>query len=159
MDDISYTTELNGVWVNQCFVYVIMEIRPPLWSTGQSSWLQTHRSGFNSRRYQIFWVVVSLERDPLSLVSAIQELLERKRSCSGLKIRDSGIRYPSGWPRGTLYPQKLAATPPTSGGHSVCIVRSRTQATEFFFYNGNTFLQRTSLQSEWFLNYLDFMNY
>jgi hypothetical protein len=30
-----------------------------------------------------------------------------------------------------LYPQKLALTSPTSGGRSVGIVRSRTQATEF----------------------------
>jgi hypothetical protein len=29
-----------------------------------------------------------------------------------------------------LYPQKLALTSPTSGGHSVSIVRSRTKATE-----------------------------
>jgi hypothetical protein len=27
---------------------------PLLWSSGQSSWLQIQRSGFNSRRYQIF---------------------------------------------------------------------------------------------------------
>ena len=32
--------------------------------------------GFDSRRYQIFWVVVSLERGPLSLVRSIKELLE-----------------------------------------------------------------------------------
>jgi hypothetical protein len=31
-----------------------------------------------------------------------------------------------------LYPQKLTLTSPTSGGRSVGIVRSRTQATEFF---------------------------
>jgi len=30
----------------------------------------------DSRRYQIFWVVVGLERGPLSLVSSIEELLE-----------------------------------------------------------------------------------
>jgi hypothetical protein len=35
------------------------------------------------------------------------------------------------WPRGTLYPQKLAIISPTSGGHSVGIVRSRTQTMEF----------------------------
>jgi hypothetical protein len=34
-------------------------------------------------------------------------------------------------PRGTLYPQKLALTSPTSGGLSVGIVHSRTQTTEF----------------------------
>ena len=32
--------------------------------------------GFDSRRYQIFWVVVGLERGPLSLVRLIEELLE-----------------------------------------------------------------------------------
>ena len=32
--------------------------------------------GFDSRRYQIFWVVVGLERGPLSLVKSIEELLE-----------------------------------------------------------------------------------
>jgi hypothetical protein len=42
------------------------------------SWLQIHRSGFDSRRYQIFWEVVGLERGPLDLVSTTEELLERK---------------------------------------------------------------------------------
>ena len=32
--------------------------------------------GFDSQRYQIFWVVVGLERGPLSLVRSIEELLE-----------------------------------------------------------------------------------
>jgi hypothetical protein len=32
---------------------------------------------FDSRRYQIFWLVVGLERGPLSLVKIIEELLER----------------------------------------------------------------------------------
>jgi hypothetical protein len=34
--------------------------------------------GFDSRRYQIFWEVVGLERGPLSLVRIIEELLEWK---------------------------------------------------------------------------------
>jgi hypothetical protein len=38
--------------------------------------------GFDSRRYQIFLVVVGLERGPLSLVSTIEGLLERKSSSS-----------------------------------------------------------------------------
>jgi hypothetical protein len=33
---------------------------------------------FDSRRYRIFLEVVGLERDPLSLVRIIEELLERK---------------------------------------------------------------------------------
>jgi hypothetical protein len=32
--------------------------------------------GFDYRRYQIFWVVVGLERGPLSLVRSIEELLD-----------------------------------------------------------------------------------
>jgi hypothetical protein len=35
-------------------------------------------AGFDSRRYQIFWEVVGLERGALSLVSTIEELLDRK---------------------------------------------------------------------------------
>jgi hypothetical protein len=34
---------------------------PPLWSSGQGSWLQIQRSGFDSQSYQIFWEVVGLE--------------------------------------------------------------------------------------------------
>jgi hypothetical protein len=66
-------------------------------------------------------------------VSTIEELLGRKSSGSGLEIREYGRRDPSHRPLGTLYPQKLALTSPTSGGLSVGIVRSQTQATEFSF--------------------------
>jgi hypothetical protein len=55
-----------------------------MWSSGQSFWLQIKKSGFDSRRYQIFCEVVGLERGPLSLVSTIEELLERKSTCSCL---------------------------------------------------------------------------
>jgi hypothetical protein len=69
--------------------------RPPLWSSGQSSWLQIQRSGFDSRRYHIFREVVGLEQGPLSLVSTIEELLVRKCSGSGLDNREYGLRDPS----------------------------------------------------------------
>jgi hypothetical protein len=75
--------------------------------------------GFDSRRYQIFWEAVVLERDPLSLVSTIEELLVGKSSGSDLEICEYGRRDPSRWPRGTLYPQKLALDSPTSGGRSI----------------------------------------
>jgi hypothetical protein len=104
--------------------------RPPLWSSGQSSWLQIQRSGLDSRRYQIFWEVVGLERGPLSLVSTIEELLERESSCSGLETREYGSKDPSSWPRGTLSPQQLALISPTNGGRAIGIVHSRTEATE-----------------------------
>ena len=90
---------------------------------------------FDPRRYQIFWVVVGLERGPLSLVSlvrSIEELLEWK--CSGSRSRKQRLTAV-----GTrcadhvtpLYPQTLALTSPTGGGRSIGIVRVRTKATEF----------------------------
>jgi hypothetical protein len=66
-------------------------------------------------------------------VSIIEELLGRKSNGSGLESREYGRRDPSHWPRGNVFPQKLALTSPTSGGRSAGLVRSRTQATEFSF--------------------------
>jgi hypothetical protein len=77
---------------------------------------------------------MGLERGPLCLVSTIEELLGRKSSGSDLENRDYGRRDPSRWPRSTFYPQKLALTSPTSGGRSVGMIRSRTQATEFVLF-------------------------
>jgi hypothetical protein len=65
--------------------------RPPLWSSGQSSWLQIQRSRFNSSRFQIFQEIVGLERSPLSLVSTTEELLGRNNSGSGLENRDMDV--------------------------------------------------------------------
>jgi hypothetical protein len=47
-------TTANVVLSSPIFVTLMMEARPPLWSSGQSSWLLTQRSGFDFRRYQIF---------------------------------------------------------------------------------------------------------
>jgi hypothetical protein len=127
-------------WIYICYVE---ESRPPLWCTGQSSWLhngdvlcflwgeflQIQRYGFDSRRYQIFWEVVGLERGPLSLVSTIEDLLERKSRAFALESQEYGRRDSWHWPSGTLYSQNLAQTSPTSGGRSFGIVLSRTQAT------------------------------
>ena len=45
--------------------------------------------GFDPRLYQIFWVVVGLERGPLSLVRSVEELLEWKKvEAPGLENRD-----------------------------------------------------------------------
>jgi hypothetical protein len=52
-------------------------VRPRLWSSGQSSWLQIRRPGFDSRHYQKK-KVVGLERGALSLVNTTEELLDRK---------------------------------------------------------------------------------
>jgi hypothetical protein len=85
-------------WIYICYVE---ESSPTLCSSGQSSWLQIQRSGFDSRRYQISWEVVGLEQIPLSLVNTIEELLERKSSGSGLESQEYGRRDPSHWPCST----------------------------------------------------------
>jgi hypothetical protein len=74
------------------FKVVFVSLRPPLWASGQSSWLQIQRSGFGSWRYQIFGQVVGQERGALSLVSTTEEILERKSRGSGLEIRNYGRR-------------------------------------------------------------------
>jgi hypothetical protein len=77
---------------------------------------------------------VGLERGPLSLVSTIEEIVERKSSSSGLEIENTavGIRHAD-----RMVPSiriKLALTSSTRGGCSVGIVLLRTQATEIFIY-------------------------
>jgi hypothetical protein len=86
--------------------------------------------GFDSRRYQIFWVV-DLERGPLSLVSTIEELFGRNSSGSSLGNREYHRGDPLRWPLDILYPKKSTLTSPTSGDCSVCIVLLRTKVTEF----------------------------
>jgi hypothetical protein len=116
-------------WIYICYVE---KSRPHLWSSDQSSCLHIQKSRFDSRRYQISWEVGGLKRGSLSLVSTIEELLGRKSRGSGLGSQEYGRRGPSRWPRGILYPQKLALTSRTSGDRSVGIVRLRTRATDFF---------------------------
>jgi hypothetical protein len=77
---------------------------------------------------------VGLERGPLSLFCPYAQLLVRKISGSGLVSREYGRRDSSRLQRDTLNPQKLALSSSTSGGRSVGIVRSLTQATEFSFF-------------------------
>jgi hypothetical protein len=114
------------------FFYCMSKLWPPLWYSGQSYWLQIQRSVFDSRSYQTFWEILGMEQGPLGLVSTTKALVERKSSGSGLENQIYGRRDPSRWPRGILYRQNFALTSPKSGGRSISIVRSRTQAMEFF---------------------------
>jgi hypothetical protein len=52
--------------------------------------------------YQIFWEVLGLEWGPLSLVSTIEELLEKKGSGFSLEIENTAVGDPLQSPRGTL---------------------------------------------------------
>jgi hypothetical protein len=107
----------------------VPEARFKSWESLQILW---DTSWFDRRSYQIFWDVVGLERGPLSFVSTIEELLGRKSSVSSLGSREYGCRDPPRWPRCTIS-NKLALTSPTSGGRSIGIVSSRTQAMGFRF--------------------------
>jgi hypothetical protein len=73
---------------------------------------------------------VGLEQGPLSLVSTIEEVLGRKSSGSALERREYGqeIRHADHVATCIL---KSWHNSPTSGGCSVGIALSRTQATEF----------------------------
>jgi hypothetical protein len=68
---------INNCYYLLLFVFFYILTRPPLWSSGQSSWLQIRRPGFDARNFQKKKVVV-LERGPPSLVSITEELLDRK---------------------------------------------------------------------------------
>jgi hypothetical protein len=89
---ISHLNTVSSGVINQGFVRKLLSCliarRPPLWSSGQSSCVNTQRSGFHSRRYKVFGEVVGLERGLLSLASTIEELLGRKSSGSGLESRE-----------------------------------------------------------------------
>jgi hypothetical protein len=78
--------------IKMCIIYY--NVRPPLWSSIQSSWLQIRRSGFDSRHYHKK-KVVGLERGPLSLVSTTEELLDREVAASVYKTENTavGIRH------------------------------------------------------------------
>jgi hypothetical protein len=77
---------------------------------------------------------VGLERGPLSLVSTTEEL-GRISSGSGLESRDTAVGIRHADHMASSIRKKLALTSLTSGGRSVGIVRLRTEATEFIFFN------------------------
>ena len=80
-------TSMSSCWVNIILLVesacVKTQFKSPLWSSDRLCGLVVRVSGyryrglgFDSQRYQIFWVVLGLERGPLSLVRSIEELLE-----------------------------------------------------------------------------------
>jgi hypothetical protein len=71
---------------------------------------------------------VGLERGPLCLVSTTEELLERKSSGSGR----TAVRIRHADHVALSIRKSLVLSSATSGGRSVGMVRSRTQATEYF---------------------------
>jgi hypothetical protein len=76
--------------------------------------------------------IVGVERGPLSVVSTTEELLDRKVAAPVYKTEKTAVGIRHADYVGPLYPQKLALTSPISCCRSVGIMRSRTEATEFF---------------------------
>jgi hypothetical protein len=112
--------------------------KPPLSSSGQSSWLPIWRSRVRFPALPdlliVFWEVVGLEWGSLSLLSTNEELLGRNSNSSGLESCEYGSGNLLRWPHDTHYLQKLPLTSLTSGGCSVGIVLSWTKVTEFSFF-------------------------
>ena len=61
------------------FVYILIQVYRLCGIVVGVSGYRYRGPGFDPRRYQIFWVVVGLERGPLSLLRSIEELLEWKK--------------------------------------------------------------------------------
>ena len=106
---------------------------PPLWSSGQSFWLQIQRSRVRSPALPDFLSSSG------SRMGSTQPREVKLRSYLNKKSSGSRFRKQRLTAVGTrcanhvtpLYPQKFALTSPTGGGRSVGMVRSQTKATEF----------------------------
>jgi hypothetical protein len=79
----------------------------------------------------MFQEAVFLERGPLSLVSTTEELLGGNSSGFGLEIDNAAVGICCADQAILSVRKKSALTLATSVGHSVGIVRSRIQVTEF----------------------------
>jgi hypothetical protein len=119
--------------------------RPPLWSSGQSFWLQIRQPGFDSRHYEKK-KVVGLERGSLSLVGTTEELLDRKVAVPVYKIENTAVGIRHADHVAASIRKKLAITSPTSGGRPVGIVRSRTHTMEFRLDCSSIHIDRCSIR-------------
>jgi hypothetical protein len=75
--------------------------------------------------------LVGLERGPLSLVSATEELLDRKVATPVYKVENTALGIRHSDHVAPSVSKQLANTPLTSGSRSVGIVCSRTHTIEF----------------------------
>jgi hypothetical protein len=77
--------------------------------------LNCHLVNMSANRGLLWFLFrLSFDQGPLSLLSAIEVVLERKSSGSGLETRKYGRRDSSRLPRDNLYPQKFTLISPTS---------------------------------------------
>jgi hypothetical protein len=109
------------------FCLFVNYILSPLWSSGQSSWLQIQGSRFR------FPALPDFLRNSGSGTGSTQPRQDNWGATwkESLENRINGRGDSLRWPRDTIDQLKLALTWPTSGGSSVGIVRWRTKAPEF----------------------------
>jgi hypothetical protein len=113
----------RGLWDRHAVCVCAFQSRPPR-TTKQSATTEAFSNAFLSMR-SLYWIKLKI-----CCYFFSELLLFKIRKVN----RDYGRRDPPRWPRGTLYPQKLTLTSPTSGNSSVGIVRSRNKAMELVSY-------------------------
>jgi hypothetical protein len=125
------------MWKRGHFTSLWSTITLPLWSSGQSNWLQTQRS----------WVRFPALPDFMSSSgSGIGSTQPQEykwgatwnSSGSSLETQEDGRRDPLHW------------HPMTSGGHLVGIVRSRTETTGFVCYGAPFGKNSEWLELDWY---------
>ena len=115
-------------------IIIIITNWPPLWSSGQSFWLQIQRSRVRFPALPDFLSSSGSGTGSTASWDQLRSYLNKKSSgFRSRKQRLTAVGTRCADHVTPLYPQKLALTSPTGGGCSVGIVRSRTKATEFFF--------------------------
>jgi hypothetical protein len=98
--------------------------RPPLWSSGQSSWLQIQRSRVRFPALQDFLSSSGSGMGSLSPMSTTEELFGRNNCSSSLETRK--------YSHNTLYPQKSGTNFANKWWSLSRLFYSSTKATEFF---------------------------
>jgi len=106
----------------------VLDEGPPLWSSGQSFWLQIQRSQVRSPALPFLSSSGSGTGSTQPREVNWGATWIKKGAAPGLETAVGTRCADHVTP---LYPQKLALTTPTGGGRSVGIVRVRTKATEF----------------------------
>jgi hypothetical protein len=112
---------------------IIHILRQPLWSSGQSFWLQIQRSWARFPALSDFsekqWVWNGVHSASWGqLRSYLEEIVTAPVKKTETNDRGGSVALTTQHPLSA----KVGTTSPTSGGRSVGIVRSRTKATVFF---------------------------
>jgi hypothetical protein len=78
-------TILKSLYFCVEWIFISDRLRGPV---VRVSGYRSKSSGFDSRRFRIFWEATGLEQGPLSVMRTTEELLDRKSSGSDLENRD-----------------------------------------------------------------------